>query len=173
MLRALLRRRLDAAERKLGASVDYLRYALEHDLAAVVKFGLFQPATQHRKRVPADVYHAARIAATLRLDCGECVQIEVDAARRAGVPSEVVRAILDGGHQSLRADVVAAVAFAGAVAGGAEPEEEARQRLHERFGDAGMVELSLAVVTAQVYPTMKRGLGFAKSCAVTQVRVDR
>ena len=167
MIRALLRRSLDRAERQLGAPVDYLRYAAEHDPAAVVKFGLLQPATGHRKALPVEVYHAIRIAATHEADCGTCVQIEVGAAREAGVAVETVRAILAGTPPE---PLAAAVAFARATARGEDPTVE-RGRLRERYGDRGVVEAALAVTTAQAYPTMKRALGYATACALVEVQV--
>ena len=147
--------------------MDYLRYAAEHDPSAVVKFGLLQPATTHRKTLPPEVYHAARIAATQAADCGTCVQIEVNAAREAGVSADAIRAVLAGEPLAPEAD---AVAFARAVVAGEDPGG-LRQRLVERFGDRGLVELALAITTAQAYPTMKRALGFATACALVEVEV--
>ena len=167
MLRSVLRRSLDRTERQLGAPVDYLRYAAEHDPGGVVKFALLQPATGHRRVLPADVYHAARIAATQEADCGTCVQVEVNAAREAGVDAETIRALLAGEPSGPLAD---AVTFARMTVRGEDPEAP-RQRLRKRFGDRGVVEVALAVTTAQVYPTMKRALGFATACALVEVEV--
>ncbi|MEL6615293.1 MAG: hypothetical protein AAFQ43_06120 [Bacteroidota bacterium] len=168
MLRALLRRSLDRAEADLGAPVDYLRYVTDHDPAATIKFGMLQPATSHRKVLPLEVFHAARVAATQAADCGTCVQIEVNAARASGVAPEAVRAVLAGAPLSdAEAD---AVAFAQATVAGEDPTGP-RQRLLERFGDRGVVEAALAVTTAQVYPTMKRALGYATACSLVEVEV--
>ena len=147
--------------------MDYLRFAAEHDPVAVVKFGLLQPATAHRKVLPPEVYHAARIAATQTADCGTCVQIEVNAARKAGVPGETVRALLAGEADDLR-DVVA---FARTTARYEDPGGDLRQRIAARHGERGLVELALAVTTALMYPTMKRALGFATACALVDVEV--
>ncbi len=168
MLRSILRRSLDNAEARLGAPVDYLRYVAEHDPGAAIKFGLLQPATGHRKVLPPEVYHAARIAATQEADCGTCVQIEVNAARASGVSAPSIRAVLAG--EPLTAPEADAVAFARMTAGREDPAEP-RQRLLDRFGDRGVVELALAVTTAQAYPTMKRALGFATACALVTIDV--
>nr|HIG74025.1 hypothetical protein [Bacteroidota bacterium]HIL57977.1 hypothetical protein [Rhodothermales bacterium] len=170
MLRALLRRQLDAAERRLGAPMDYLRFAAEADPVAVLKFGLLQPATGHRRALSPEVFHAARIAATQTADCGTCVQIEVTAARRAGVTPEAIRAILAGAAEE-RA-VQDAVAFGRACARHEDPGDTLRNRIVARYGDRGLVELSLAVTTALAYPTMKRALGYAEACSVVRVDVD-
>ncbi|MEM1056831.1 MAG: carboxymuconolactone decarboxylase family protein [Bacteroidota bacterium] len=169
MLRALLRRQLDSAEQKLGAPVDYLRFVAEHDPVAAVKFGLLQPATAHRKTLPAEVYHAARIAATQTADCGTCVQIEVNAAREAGVSAEAVRAVLAGTASGEA--VQDAIAFARQTARHEDPGEDLRERIVARYGERGLVEVSLAVTTALAYPTMKRALGFATACSLVEVEV--
>lgn len=169
MIRSLLRRQLDSAERRLGVPVDYLRFAAEHDPAAVVKFGLLQPATGHRKALPPAVFHAARIAATQTADCGTCVQIEVNAAREAGVDAGTVCALLAGDpHEEALRD---ALAFAQATARHEDPGDDLRARIVARHGERGLVEMALAVTTALAYPTMKRALGFAKACALVRVEV--
>ncbi|OZC03764.1 carboxymuconolactone decarboxylase family protein [Rubricoccus marinus] len=168
MLRPFLRRALSRTEASLGVPVDYLRYVADHDPAALLKFGLLQPATAHRKVLPPEVYHAARIAATQAADCGTCVQVEVNAARASGVAPEAIRAVLAG--EPLSVPEADAVSFARMTAGGEDPTEP-RQRLRERFGDRGVVELALAVATAQAYPTIKRALGFATACSRVEVEV--
>src|ERR671921_552146 len=93
MLRALILKQLDAEERKLGGvSIDYLRHIARTSLSSFFKFALFTPLAKHRRRLPPDAYHVARIVATQHEDCGTCVQIEVNLARRAGVPADVLRA---------------------------------------------------------------------------------
>ncbi|HET7231576.1 MAG TPA: hypothetical protein VFJ16_16320 [Longimicrobium sp.] len=169
MIRSIVRRQLDAAERRLGASMDYMRHVADRDLGLFLKLSMLQPATWHRKRLPAEAFHAARLATTLHADCGECVRIEATAARQAGVPASLVHAVLDGRPDDLSAPVADAVAFAQAVARGDDPDDELRARLAEAFGEAGVVELAAAVATAQFYPTLKRGLGYSRSCSLVQV----
>lgn len=168
MLRSLLHRSLDRVEKQLGAPVDYLRYVADHDPAGMMKFGMLQPASSHRKVLPPEVVHAARIAATQEADCGTCVQIEVNAARASGVAPEAIRAVLSG--EPLSAPEADAVAFAQATVAREDPAEP-RQRILDRFGDRGVIELALAVTTAQVYPTMKRALGYATACSLVEVEV--
>ncbi|MEM6326966.1 MAG: hypothetical protein AAF791_07605 [Bacteroidota bacterium] len=169
MIRSVLRRQLDATERRLGGSMDYLRFATEADPAAVIKFGLLQPATGHRRVLPREVFHAARIAATQTADCGTCVQMEVNAAVSAGVAAESVRAMLAG--DATEAEVQDAQVFARATARHEDPGEDLRTRIVTRHGERGLVELALAVTTALAYPTMKRALGFATACSRVTVTV--
>ncbi|HZG52936.1 MAG TPA: hypothetical protein VEZ40_12440 [Pyrinomonadaceae bacterium] len=171
MLRQLILRRLAAEERKLGGvSLDYLRHVARTSLPAFFKFALFTPLAAHRRALPADAYHVARLVATQHEDCGTCVQIEVNLARRAGVVPEVLRAAVLGRPDELPAPLADAYRFAAAVveAGGAEGEWRERVRAH--YGEEALVEMALGVAAARVFPTTKRALGYATSCAL--VRVD-
>ncbi|HYH81499.1 MAG TPA: hypothetical protein VEX86_16970 [Longimicrobium sp.] len=171
MIRAIVQRQLAAAERRFGASMDYMRHVADRDLGLFLKLSMLQPATWHRRRLPRDAFHAARLATTLHADCGECVQIEVTAARKAGVPAALLRAVLDDRGAGLPDGVGDAVTFAQVVASGADPDDTLRARLTSRFGEEGVVELANAVATAQFYPTLKRALGYSRSCALVQVAV--
>ena len=171
MLRTLILKRLDAEERNLGGvSLDYLRHIARTSLPSFFKFALFTPLARHRRRLPPDAYHVARLVATQHEDCGTCVQIEVNLARRAGVAANVLRAALKGEPDELPAELADVYRFAQAVveAGGAEVEW--RERVRERYGEAALVEMALAIAAARVFPTTKRALGYAASCAL--VRVD-
>jgi alkylhydroperoxidase family enzyme len=171
MIRSIVRRQLDAAERRFGASMDYMRHVASRDLGLFLKISMLQPATWHNRHLPADAFHAARLATTLHADCGECVQIEASAARQAKVPAAIVRAVLDDRVDALPEGVADAVAFARTVASGGDPDDALRARLAGRYGEAGVVELATAVATAQFYPTLKRGLGYSRSCALVRVEV--
>jgi alkylhydroperoxidase family enzyme len=171
MIRSIVRRQLDAAERRFGASMDYMRHVADRDLGLFLKLSMLQPATWHHRRLPADAFHAARLATTLHADCGECVQIEVSAARQAKVPADVLRAVLEGRAADLSPGMADAVAFAQAVTRGDDPGDELRARLTTAVGEAGVVELATAVATAQFYPTLKRALGYSKSCSLVRVEV--
>jgi alkylhydroperoxidase family enzyme len=171
MIGRVVERQLRAAERRFGASMDYMRHVAEREMGLFLKISLLQPATWHRRALPADAFHAARLAATSHADCGECVQVEVSAARQAGVPPEILRAVLEGRTEELPEGVAAAVAFARTVAAGQDPDNEVRGRLAGLYGEEGVIELAAAVATAQFYPTLKRGLGFAKSCSRVRIEV--
>jgi hypothetical protein len=58
------------------------------------------------------------------------------------------------------------------VAAVTEPEEGLREQLQNRYGDAGLVELALAISSSQVYPITKRALGYATSCAKVTLNFD-
>jgi alkylhydroperoxidase family enzyme len=171
MIRKLILRRLDAEERSLGESLDYLRHVVRTSLPSFIKFALFTPLSQHRRKLPPAPYRVARIVATQDEDCGTCVQIEVNLARKDGVPAEFVRAVLDGRPEGLPPELEEVYRFAKAVVGASGEEGELRERLRERYGEEGLVELALGIAAARVFPVTKRALGYATSCALVEVRV--
>lgn len=171
MIRWLIRRQLDAVERRLGASVEYLRYVAGVSLRAFVKFLLIGPAAGHRRVCPREMLHAARIAAAQSEDCGPCVQIAVNLALADGVDAALIRSIVDGDPAKLPEDAALAYRFAKSVADRTGDDNEWRRRLRARFADEVIVELALAVAMARVFPTFKRGLGYAQSCSLVTVPV--
>lgn len=167
-LRPLARRAVTAAERDLGAPLDYLHHIAATSLAAFTKFGLFNPLAQHRKYLPPAPYHLARLVAVQREDCGTCVQIEVNAALKAGVDAALVRATVEGRGGDLPRELADVVRFADAVAA-ASDDEAIRETLRTRYGEAAFVELALGIAAARVFPTTKRALGYAKACALVDI----
>ncbi|HEV2881142.1 MAG TPA: hypothetical protein VGX24_07675 [Pyrinomonadaceae bacterium] len=172
MLRQLILRQLDAQECKLGGvSIDYLRHVARTSLPAFFKFALFTPLAAHRRALPADAYHVARIVATQHEDCGTCVQIEVNLARRDGVAPEVLRAAVKRRPEELPAALADVYRFAQAVVEADGAEGEWRERVREQYGEEALVEMALGIAAARVFPTTKRALGYATSCALVNVEV--
>jgi alkylhydroperoxidase family enzyme len=172
MLRQLILKQLDAEERKLGGvSLDYMRHLARTSLPSFFKFALFTPLAKHRRTLPPDAYHVARLVATQHEDCGTCVQIEVNLARRAGVRAEVLRATVKQQPDELPAELADVYRFAQAVVEAKGAEGEWRERVRERYGAEALVEMALAIAAARVFPTTKRALGYATSCALVRVEV--
>ena len=172
MLRRLILKQLDTQERKLGGvSLDYLRHVARTSLPAFFKFALFTPLAAHRRALPADAYHVARLAATQHEDCGTCVQIEVNLARVQGVAPEVLRAAVGRRPDELPAPLADAYRFAQAVVEAGGMEGEWRERVRAHYGEEALVEMALGIAAARVFPTTKRALGYATSCALVRVEV--
>ena len=55
MLRWLIRRKLDAEEKKLGQSIDYLRHVVDVSPTAFLRFCSILPLANSRKVRPKDV----------------------------------------------------------------------------------------------------------------------
>jgi alkylhydroperoxidase family enzyme len=171
MLRRIILNRLAAAERALGEPLDYMRYVVRTSTAAFLRIALLSPVQWARKRLPADAYYTAMVVATRHEDCGTCVQTVVTLARKEGVAAETLRAVLDRRPGALGGDLEAVYRFAEAVLENTGGEGELREVLRERYGDEGIVELATAITRGRFYPTLKRALGYATSCALVEVRV--
>ena len=171
MLRKLILKQLDRQERALGESLDYARHIARTSLPAFFKFALFTPLARHRRKLPAAAYRVARIVATRDEDCGTCVQIEVNLARRDGVPAGVIRATLADRLDDLPPELADVHRFASAVVGASGAEGEMRERLRARYGEEGLVDLALGIAAARVFPVTKRALGYATSCRLVKVEV--
>ncbi len=169
MIRRLIEWRLAREEARLGSSLEYLRHIARESLPAFLKFGAFTPLASHRRVLPPEPYHVARLVATFAEDCGTCVQIEVGLAREAGVARGLIRAVLDGAVESLPVDLRDVYRFTRAVVERTGAEAESRERLTERYGAEGLVELALAISTCRVFPTTKRALGYSISCDRVQI----
>jgi len=171
MLRWFLSRQITAAERRFGASLDYLRDMLAATPVLVLRFGAGTALLGRRRRAPRDAWHVAALVGTLHEDCGTCLQIGVNLARKDGVPTEVLRAVIDRAPERLAAPLAEAWRFADAVCRADGSEGPWRDALRARHGDEALIELSLAVATARVFPTVKRGMGHAVSCALVKVEL--
>ena len=132
---------------------------------------MFLAASAPRKGVPRRTLHLAVLGATAEQDCGECLQIVVNLALADGVPAEVLRAALAGRDEAMDGADGEALAVGRGVTRDDPDVEELRDVLRARYGDRGLQELALGVASAQFFPVLKRGLGFARSCSVVGVEV--
>lgn len=171
MLRWLIRRKLDSEEKKLGESVDYLRHVVDVSPAAFLRFASIMPFANSRKVLPKEAWFVAQTLAVLEEDCGPCVQITVNLARQSGVDASLLRAVLDGNCDALSQEMIDVYRFAKSVIAMTADADELRETLRKRYGDRGLIELSYAIASGRIPPTVKRCLGYAKSCSVGSVKV--
>jgi alkylhydroperoxidase family enzyme len=171
MLRWLIGKRLDAAEKQLGVSVDYVRHILRVSLPAFFKFTKVLPLAAYRKKLPAAPRHVACLVAVRHEDCGTCVQIGVNLARKDRVDPEILRAVVAGRPEDLPEELADVYHFAEVVVSAGEPEEALREKVRRRYGEEAFVELALAIASCRIFPTTKRALGYATSCSRVSIEV--
>jgi len=156
-------------ERLVGYDASYMRRVLAASPATFLKFG-FVTGLVERKAAPAEALAAAGIAGTLVEDCGPCTQIGVDMAAAGGVKPEVLRAILAGDEAAMGDAASLAWRFARAsLARDMETCDPLREEIARRWGDRGLVAVSMALMTARMYPTLKYALGYGKACSKVTV----
>lgn len=166
----IVRRQFAGLERRWGVSLEYLRHMQRTSPGGLYRFLAMMPVAGYRRRLSAEAAEVARIVATRYQDCGTCVQIAVAQAREDRVDSRLIRAAVDGTPEQLPELLADVYHYAVAVAE-RQDEPELREKLRRQLGEAALVELALAVATTQVFPTIKRALGYATSCARVKVEV--
>jgi len=169
MLRWFIRRKLAAEEKTLGESMDYLRHVVDVSPTAFLRFASIMPFANSRRVLPKDAWFAAQITTLQHEDCGPCLQITINLARQNGVDSPLIRAVLDGNSAELSPEIADVCEFTRLVIT-ANDDDELRETLRKRYGDRGLIELSFAIASARIPPTVKRVLGYAQSCSEVTVQ---
>ena len=133
------------------------------------KLAHFMPMTMHRYAAPADLFHLARIGASLVEDCGPCAIIAANSALGDGVPRDLINAAL--ASKPLEGDRQIAFAFGQAVAGQSNEALALGDAIEAKHGRTVRLELAITAATVRAYPGIKRGLGLTKSCSMTKMEV--
>jgi AhpD family alkylhydroperoxidase len=167
----LLEAGIRAAERKLGVKMSYARDIARASPDTFAKLQQFRALANQRRHGDAAPFHLAGLAAAMHDDCGECVQIHVNLARADGLRAEWLRGALAGRLDELPAPLADAFRLGRAVAADDPAMEECRARLETHYGQALVMELAFEIAVARFYPSLKRGLGVARSCALVKVEV--
>jgi hypothetical protein len=165
MLKSFLSRQIDKMERQFGYDATYMRDMLRISPGSFVKFGMLTQLVD-RGAAPGALLAAAGIAATLVEDCGPCTQISVDMATAGGLDPAILRGILAGDVVAM--GNVAALGWRFAQASMARDMETAdplRDEIIRRWGEKGLLAVSLAITTGRMYPTVKYALGYGKACS--------
>jgi alkylhydroperoxidase family enzyme len=163
------RRRMDAFESHYGYDMTYVRQMWGADTAAAMAYARATKLLARRGALPANAYHAARVVAGRAADCGPCLQLAVTMAEQAGVPRDVLTALLTRRHAELPRDIALVADFVEASLARTLRAEELRAAVRERFGQAGLVRIALVMAAAHVYPIVKFALGYGHACARTRV----
>ena len=165
MIRLLVNRAIGKMERAFNYDASYLREMLNTSPPTFKRFSALTRLVD-RRACPAPAIAAATLAATLQEDCGPCTQISLDMAAAGGVDPSVLRAILADDHLAMGADASLGLRFARAsLARDMEIADPLRDEIVARWGDKGLLALSMAIVTGRMYPTVKYALGHGKACS--------
>ena len=170
MFRWLIRRKLDAEEKKLGASMDYLRHIADVSPTAFLRFASILPFANSRKSLSKEAWFAAQLITLRYEDCGPCLQISVNQAKQAGLDKAFIDGVLRGDLERLPEDIARVCEFATKIASG-DDDEITRNLLRKQYGDRAMIEIAFAIASSRIPPTVKRVLGYAESCSVVPLDI--
>jgi hypothetical protein len=136
---------------------------------ALEKFKHFQSVTMHRHEAPADLFHMARLGATLVEDCGPCALTCAEMALADGVDRDLVNAALAANPPT--GELKTAFVFGAAIAKQSAEAGPLGDAIEASHGPTVRLELAMTAATVRAYPAMKRGLGLTTACALTKLEV--
>jgi hypothetical protein len=158
---------LNAVDRTSPDESAYFQELAKAPGHAFEKFVNFMPVTMHRWEAPADLFHMARIGATLIEDCGPCVLTAANGALSDGVSKQQINAALSA--KLPEGDLGTAFNFGQAIAMHAAEAIALGEAIEAKYGRAVRLELAMTAATVRAYPAVKRGLGLSKNCEVTRL----
>lgn len=159
-----------AASSAMSEEFAYLNDLRRHHLSGALKFALAMPLAMHRGGAPRDALAVARLVAVLHEDCGPCAQITIDQSLKAGVPPALLRQVLDGRTDELSPELAAVYRLADATVRADPMAGDLSREVERVLGRKTLASLALAIASVRLFPTVKRALGYARSCS--QVRVE-
>ncbi len=169
MLKFLLNRQLDGFAKRYGYDVGYMRAIAAADPMAMARFGLINAMGSYRRVVPAEPYFAAKLRTIVIDDCGPCTQLVVNMALEAGVPGDVIQAIVRQDYAALSPDTAMVARFAEYSLAHALEADPLREDIRARWGERGVISLAFAISSTRVYPALKYALGHGHACTKVQV----
>lgn len=171
MFQAILLRVIGAQERKLGVSLEYLRHITCTSRRLAFRFAKVFVFSGCRKRLPVDAAYVATLVAVGSEDCGPCLQIATNFGRDDGASAEVLQAVLDDRPDDLPLELAEVFYFAQSVIARTGDEDSLREAIRGRWGEEALIELVMIIAAQRMFPTVTRGLGYAKSCSRVKVPV--
>jgi hypothetical protein len=147
---------------------DYMAELARAKGHAFDRFLGFMPATAHRHEAPPLLFHAARLGAVLAEDCGTCAMIAARSALADGVDRDTVNSLLGGGAEG---DLGIAFRFGQAIAHQSAEAAGLGDAIESAHGRPVRLELAMTAALVRGYPGLKRGMGYAQSCALTKLQV--
>ncbi len=167
----LYHRMIARMERRYGYDATYLHEVIDAAPEAARRFGRMQTAGKWRGDLPLEAFHAAALGGALHEDCGPCVQIVTDMALEAGVDAALIADLLRGEAAGTPARL--ALDYARALLAGDHNLDALRGEAVDRWGQTGLIALTLTAMTARNFPVLKRAMGHARECRRISVAGDQ
>jgi alkylhydroperoxidase/carboxymuconolactone decarboxylase family protein YurZ len=160
-----------AGERETGVPLDYQRDMAEASPGSALRLAEIGRLASEDQSVPPQIAAMAALGATLAEDCGDCVQIYVNLAVKAGIERRHIKAALDNRLGELPPDLKLGFGFGRVVSENDPMLLEKGAAIEAKFGRKVLVDLALVVAMARFYPTVKRALGHSRSCSATAIEI--
>ena len=169
MLRPVYRFMIRGFGKRYDYDTGYMILLLDETPSLMNALNGLSKLSNYQKNAPLEAHVAARLTGVRAEDCGPCLQLTIDMARERGMSGPLTEAILSGDVDSMCTDSALGFRFASATLTRSGDEEAARDAVRDAYGEAAVIELTLASQISRVFPMLKRGLGFDKTCKRTSV----
>jgi len=164
------RQEIDQFEEQYRYDTTFMRELLETSPEGFAKFHAFLPLASHREKLSRESLWVAKLAAMKTEDCGHCLQLNVRLALEDEMPKPLIEAVLQGG-EGLPDDLRDLYEYAVGVTANGPIPPALEERMHARFDKGQLLEIGLSIASAQVFPTIKRAVGYTKSCSLIAIEV--
>lgn len=164
MLKFIARRMLRRFQARYNYDASYMEMMLDHAPRAFFKYNSVANLSRYRDVVPVEASFAAKLVGVLAEDCGPCTQLSVELAREAGMPDDQIEAVLTGSPARMTAATQLGYHFARAIVDRSGDDDARRDAVRAKWGERGVIELTLACQIVRIFPMVKVGLGHAKAC---------
>ena len=158
------RSELQAFSAHYDYDVSYLEQILETAPEAYEGFMALTELARQRQAVPPQAFYAAKLLGALEEDCGPCIQLVVDMAREAGIAPAQIASVVTRDPEAMTPDTLLGFWFAESLLGRSPEADSAREAVRSRWGTAGVIDLTLGLQIGRIFPMVKTGLGFGKTC---------
>ena len=169
MISFVARRMLNRMSAHYDYDVSYMQHMLDVSPKAFFKFSKLMNAAGHRESASVDGAFAASLVGAVAEDCGPCTQLVVNMALEAGMPGDQVEAVLTRNTFVMNDDVFLGFRFADAIVRRLPEADSARDDVRARWGDKGVIDLSMILQIGRMFPMLKSALGYAKTCQQVQI----
>lgn len=158
-----IRSALLAYSDKYGYEVDYMLHILHDHPEAFAAFNAVIPLANCRQEAPLDVFFVAKLAGFQQSDCGACLQLSIRLALEAGVSRAIVEGVIKG-SPTLPPELEEVRRFVRSLDDYSAETNALRESIRQRYGERTLIEIALVVTAAQLFPRVKRALGYFESC---------
>ncbi len=168
-----LERTLRQMEKRYDYDFSYVRHIYHVSRPAFRRYMFgFMWFSRGREALPAAAGAVGGIVGTMHADCGPCTQITVNMGLEAGVDPAILRAAVAGDLAALGPDLALVYRYSKAIMDADYGAVEMREQVRRLYGEKGLLDLAVVLASAQVYPTMKRTLGYGEACLKVRVGND-
>ncbi|OED45946.1 hypothetical protein AB838_21990 [Rhodobacteraceae bacterium (ex Bugula neritina AB1)] len=173
MIKFLLNLAIQSFATRYSYDAAYMQHVTKTSASAGLRLAIALPLfTQYNgPKAALEVRWGAQLGSTLDGDCGPCAQLVTNMALEAGVPADMLTLCLQGQAASA-GNVGLGFRFAQAAIADAADLDDLRQEIALRFGEVAVTAAACAASSGRIYPVLKRGLGFAKTCSQVNVGHD-